>query len=153
MHVDAMPRPAIRDLGRRPVTNRRLVVNLAVADLQRSIDFFEAIGFNFDPGFTDASCACMLVGRDAVVCLLSRALLGTFLQRAPGDPTDCPTALYAIEVGARSDVDPLIARAHAAGATDIAALMDGPSMYARCFRDPDGYAWEVYWIVPEGEER
>lgn len=149
MHVDAAPRPAFRDQGRVPVTRRALVVNLAVADLQRSIDFFEAIGFNFDPGFTDASCACLLVGRDAHVMLMSRELLGGFVRATIADPHAHPTALYALEVKSREAVDTMLADALAAGATHAAGLMDGPSMYARCFRDLDGYTWEVYWMAPD----
>lgn len=153
MHVEASPRPTIRDRGRAPVTRRALVVNLAVADLQRAIDFFEALGLNFDPGFTDASCACLLVGRDAHVMLMSRELLGGFVRAPIADPAAAPTALYAIEVASRDEVDALLERALAAGATHAAGLMDGPSMYARCFRDPDGYTWEVYWMAAAMRER
>jgi uncharacterized protein len=50
---------------------RMLFVNIPVADLERSKAFFEKLGFGFDPNFTDESAACMLVGEQASVMLLS----------------------------------------------------------------------------------
>jgi len=40
---------------------RKLFVNLAVKDLDRSKAFFEKLGFAFNPQFTDANAACMIV--------------------------------------------------------------------------------------------
>ena len=39
---------------------RMLFVNLAVRDLERSKRFFAALGFGFNPQFTDANAACLL---------------------------------------------------------------------------------------------
>ncbi|MCW2972034.1 MAG: hypothetical protein JWN72_307, partial [Thermoleophilia bacterium] len=49
--------------------NRMLFLNLPVADLQRSIDFFTKLGFTFNPQFTDERATCMLVGEQAFVML------------------------------------------------------------------------------------
>ena len=57
-------------------------------DLQRSIDFFEALGFTFNPHFTDATATCMLVGEDAYFMLLERERFATFTERPVGDPGD-----------------------------------------------------------------
>ncbi len=34
-------------------TSRQIFVNLAVKDLNRSVEFFTKLGFAFDPRFTD----------------------------------------------------------------------------------------------------
>ena len=41
---------------------RMLLPNIPVADLERSKTFFAALGFPFNPAFTDETAACMLVG-------------------------------------------------------------------------------------------
>ena len=46
---------------------RMLFLNLPVADLERSKAFFAGLGFSFNPGFTDETAACMLVGEQAFV--------------------------------------------------------------------------------------
>src|SRR5664279_5858501 len=50
---------------------RMLFVNIPVADLERSKVFFAKLGFSFNPNFTDETAACMLVGEQASVMLLS----------------------------------------------------------------------------------
>jgi hypothetical protein len=35
-------------------------VNIAVADLDRAVDFFTRLGFSFDPRFTDEHATCMV---------------------------------------------------------------------------------------------
>ena len=40
---------------------RKIFVNLPVEDLDRSVAFFAALGFGFNPQFTDANATCMVV--------------------------------------------------------------------------------------------
>ena len=49
------------------MTNRKLFLNLAVGDLDASVEFFTKLGFAFDERFTDETATCMLVGEDAYV--------------------------------------------------------------------------------------
>jgi predicted lactoylglutathione lyase len=49
---------------------RKLFVNLAVEDLDRSVEFFTKLGFSFDPRFTDENATCMIIGEDAFAMLL-----------------------------------------------------------------------------------
>src|ERR1051326_1078273 len=54
--------------------NRKLFVNIAVRDLQKSKDFFSALGFTFNPQFTDEKAACMVISDDAYFRSESQAL-------------------------------------------------------------------------------
>jgi uncharacterized protein len=40
------------------MTHRKLFVNLAVDDLDRSVEFFMDLGFSFDERFTDETATC-----------------------------------------------------------------------------------------------
>jgi predicted lactoylglutathione lyase len=44
---------------------RTLFVNIPVADVERSKAFSAALGFGFNPTFTDETAACMLIGANA----------------------------------------------------------------------------------------
>jgi predicted enzyme related to lactoylglutathione lyase len=46
--------PTVRNAGTTAQKPRKLFVNIPVRDLQRSIDFFETLGFTFNTQFTDA---------------------------------------------------------------------------------------------------
>ena len=47
----------------------KIFVNLPVRDLQQSKAFFSALGFSFNPQFTDEKAACMIIGADSFVML------------------------------------------------------------------------------------
>jgi predicted lactoylglutathione lyase len=67
-------------------------LNIPVFDLQRSIDFFAALGFTFNTPCTDATATCMFVGEDADFVLLPRHTFGDFARRSAGDAHNETTA-------------------------------------------------------------
>ncbi len=148
MSTSQAPAPTLTNAGTRPPTPHKLFVNLPVGDLQRSIEFFEALGFAFNPQFTDASATCMLVGEDAYFMLLSRDRFKDFSKRPVGDPRTETNALFAISVGSREEVDEVVKKAVAAGGSHTADPQDHGFMYGWSFYDPDGHHWEVFWMDP-----
>jgi predicted lactoylglutathione lyase len=140
--------PTIRNAGTRPATPRKLFVNIPVGDLQKSIDFFEALDFSFNQQFTDATATCMLVGEDAYFMLLTREKFASFVRRPAGDARTETNALYAISVNSRADVDELVNKAIVAGGSHAAEPQDYGLMYAWSFYDLDGNHWEVFWMDP-----
>ena len=128
---------------------RMLFLNLPVADLQRSIAFFEALGFAFNPQFTDATATCMLIGEDAYAMLLTPERLVGYSDHPLADPRSVVTgAHYALTVDSREDVDAMVERALTAGGQPAGAPQDHGFMYLRSFYDLDGHGWEVMWMDP-----
>ena len=148
MSTTQTPGPTIRHPGTKPTTPRKLFVNIPVADVQRSIDFFEALGFVFNPQFTDATATCMLVGEDAYFMLLTRERFAGFARRPVGDPAAQTNGLYSLGVESREAVDDMVRRAVAAGGAHAAEPQDHGFMYGWSFYDPDGHHWEVFWMDP-----
>jgi len=144
--------PRITNAGTTPATRHKLFVNLPVADLQRSIDFFEALGFRFNTQFTDASATCMLVGEDAYFMLLVRDKFESFSKRPTADPASTTAALYAISVDSREAVNDMVSRALAAGGSRALDPQDHGFMYGWSFYDLDGFHWEVFWMDPAAVE-
>jgi predicted lactoylglutathione lyase len=143
-----VPAPTIRNAGTRPRNARKLFVNIPVTDLQRSIDFFEALGFAFNTQFTDATAACMLVGEDAYFMLLTAEKFAAFSRRPTTDVTRTTGALFAFSVGSRQEVDEVVDRALAAGGSRAHDPQDHGFMYQWSFFDLDGHHWEVFWMDP-----
>jgi predicted lactoylglutathione lyase len=127
---------------------RTLFVNMPVADVARSRAFFAALGFAFDPAFSDESAACMPVGEHAVVMLLSRDTFAQFSKLPIADPATHALALYCFSVDSREDVDAISAAALAAGAREADGAEDHGFMYSRSFFDLDGHGWQVMWMDP-----
>jgi predicted lactoylglutathione lyase len=140
--------PTIRNAATKPATPHKLFVNIPVSDVQRSIDFFESLGFSFNPQFTDATATCMLVGEDAYFMLLARDKFADFARHPVGDPRSETNALYAISVDSREQVDTLVKKAIEAGGSHAADPQDHGFMYTSSFYDIDGHHWEVFWMDP-----
>ena len=140
--------PTIRNAGTKATTPRKLFVNIPVRDLQRSIDFFESLGFAFNTQFTDATATCMLVGEDAYFMLITTERFKEFSKRPVGDAQKETNALFAISVDSRDEVDAFVNKALAAGGSRAADPQDHGFMYTWSFYDLDGHHWEVFWMDP-----
>ena len=148
MSTTQAPAPTITNAGTTPATRHKLFVNIPVRDLQRSIQFFEALGFRFNRQFTDATATCMLVGEDAYFMLLDQARFTSFSKRPLGDSREQTNALFALSVNSREEVDAMVNKAVAAGGSHAVEPQDHGFMYGWSFYDPDGYHWEVFWMDP-----
>jgi predicted lactoylglutathione lyase len=141
--------PTIKNAGTRPTTPHKLFVNIPVRDLQRSIEFFEALGFSFNAQFTDATGTCMLVGEDAYFMLLTTERFAGFSKRPVADPRTETSALFALSVDSREAVDEMVRKAVAAGGSHAVDPQDHGFMYGWSFYDLDGHHWEVFWMDPQ----
>ena len=148
MSTTEAPAPKLTNVGTRPATPRKLFVNIPVSDLQRSIDFFEALGFTFNVQFTDATATSMLVGEDAYFMLLVKERFAEFSKRPLGDPRHETNALFAVGVSSREEVDAMVHKAVAAGGSHAVDPQDHGFMYGWSFYDLDGHHWEVFWMDP-----
>ena len=140
--------PKLTNVGTKPATPRKLFVNIPVSDLQRSIDFFEALGFTFNAQFTDATATAMLVGEDAYFMLLTKDKFASFARRPVGDANATTTALYALGVESRDAVNEMVQKAVANGGSRALDPQDHGFMYGWSFYDPEGHHWEVFWMDP-----
>ena len=129
---------------------RMIFVNLPVADLTASMAFYQALGFENNPNFTDETAACMVWSEAIHVMLLSHDKWRTFTSR-PIPPTNTSEVLLALTCDNRDDIDTMntVATSHG-GTADINPTQDLGFMYSRAFADPDGHVWEPVWMDPAG---
>ncbi|MFL5840100.1 MAG: VOC family protein [Thermoleophilaceae bacterium] len=132
---------------------RMLFVNMPVADLERSKAFFARLGFSYNPMFTGETAACMQVGEQASVMLLSHEAFAQFSHLPMADPRTHALALYCFSVSARDEVDTVAEAALAAGAAEADGPEDHGFMYSRSFFDLDGHGWQVMWMDPAAAQQ
>ena len=125
---------------------RKLYVNLPVKDLQRSVDFFTALGFSFNPVFSNDHGAAMIVNEHTGVMLLDEALFTSFTPKKICDARDTTEVLLAVSLGSRAEVDEFVEKAIAGGATEGHPPEDEGFMYSRAFMDLDGHNWGPFWM-------
>ncbi len=56
--------------------------------------------------------------------------------------------MFAISVDSRPEVDAMVKKALAAGATRAGEPQDHGFMYSNSFFDLDGHYWDVFWMDP-----
>jgi len=126
--------------------HKQIFVNLPVADLPRSQAFFGALGFTFNPQFTNAQAACMVIGEHIYAMLLVEDFFAGFTDKPIADATKTSEVLVCLSCESRAEVDDLVARAVAAGGTSPRAPQDHGFMYGHGFQDPDGHIWELMFM-------
>jgi hypothetical protein len=124
-----------------------IFLNLPVTDLQRSTDFYEAVGATKNPQFSDETAACMMLSETIHVMLLTHDKYRQFTAKPIADAHSASQALICISARSREEVDETIGGAAAAGGrADPGPTQDHGFMYGRSFEDPDGHHWEVMWM-------
>ncbi|MGD9914182.1 MAG: VOC family protein [Rhizobiaceae bacterium] len=128
---------------------RMIFVNLPVADLTKSIAFYESIGATKNPQFSDDTAACMVISDTIFVMILTHDKYRQFTSRPIADATKASAVLLALSADDREAVDKMVAHAvQGGGAADPGPKQDHGFMYGRSFSDPDGHHWEVFWMDP-----
>lgn len=126
--------------------SRMLFVNLAVKDLDATVEFFTKLGFEFDPQFTDATATCMIVNDQTSVMLLVESRFKDFVKKEIVDTSTHIEAILALSAESRDEVDQLVTKALDAGGQPANDKMDMGFMYGWSFYDLDGHLWEVMWM-------
>ena len=123
----------------------QIFVNLPVADLKRSTDFFTALGFSFNPDFTDETAACLIIDDGhSYAMLLTRDAFKTFTKKELTDTATTTETILALTVDSREAVDDLVDKALTSGGSASTETDEQAGMYGRSFQDPDGHLWEVF---------
>ena len=127
----------------------KIFINLPVKDLTRSKEFFSALGFHFNPQFTDENAACLVISDDIYAMLLVEKFFQTFTPKQIADSSKTTEAINSLMVESRARVDQLADAAFLAGARPVNPPQDYDWMYGRSFQDLDGHLWEVGWMDPD----
>lgn len=126
--------------------SKKIFVNLAVKDLDASMAFFKALGFSFNPQFTDETAACMVISDDIYAMLLTHAKMKEFTKKPVADATKSTEVLVALTFDSKAEIDTMFDAAVKNGGSEARDMMDLGFMYHRSFNDPDGHIWELVWM-------
>lgn len=130
--------------------NEQIFLNLPVADLPRSVAFFQALGYALNPQFTGDTAACVVLNATTFVMLLTHSKFREFTPKAICDTTQAVEVLITLRCASRQEVDELVAKAVAAGGTTYDKAEDFGFMYTHSFVDPDGHGWGLVHMSTPG---
>lgn len=128
--------------------SRMIFVNLPVADLPRAKAFYAALGFTYNPVFSDDTAAAMVLSDTISVMLLTHEKWRGFTSR-PICPAGSSEVSLALTCESRTEVAELVEAGAANGGTaDVNPPEDHGFMFQRTIADPDGHIWEPFWMDP-----
>ncbi len=127
---------------------KMIFISLPVTDLQASIAFYTALGFQQNLQFSDDTAACM-VWSDAIhTMLLTHAKWRTFTER-PLPPPGTSGVMLSLAMDSREAVDVMNRDASShGGQADVNPVQEHGFMYGRDLADPDGHFWGTFWMNP-----
>ena len=126
----------------------QIFVNLPVKDLNKSVEFFTQLGYTFNPQFTDENATCMIVSDTIYVMLLVEPFFKSFIKKEIADASKSTEAIICLSAETREQVDEMVSKAFAAGATVHNDKQDQGFMYGHGFQDLDGHLWEYMYMDP-----
>ncbi len=127
--------------------HKQIFVNLPIESMARSQAFFRALGYDFNPEFSNDQGACLVVGENLFVMLLIKAFYATFTRKTIADARSTSEVLLCFSCDSRDEVDALAHKAVAAGGTMPRPAQDLGFMYSQSFDDLDGHTWEFVHMV------
>ncbi|WP_282638269.1 VOC family protein [Sphingobacterium thalpophilum] len=125
---------------------KQVFINLAVADVNRSMDFYTQLGFENNPQFSDNDGKCMVWSEHIFVMLLSHDKFRTFTNKPLADTRDHIAGLFALSVESVSRVNEIVEKGLKAGGIEPMPMLDHGFMQVRKIEDYDGHTWEIFYM-------
>jgi uncharacterized protein len=124
-----------------------ILVNLPVADVERSRKFFGGLGYTFNNDFSSDTALTVVLGEHQFAMLIQHDAFDALHPIATADAFAVKECVVCLTVGSRAEVDALVDRAIAAGGT-AGDTEDFDFMYGRSYNDLDGHSWQIFWMAP-----
>lgn len=126
--------------------SKQIFINLAVKDLQKSLDFYIAMGFQNNPQFSDEMGKCMVWSENIFVMLLTHEKFASFATKPIADTKSAVAGLFALSVDSIDEMNKIMEAGLAAGGTEPAEMNDYGFMQQRTLEDFDGHTWEIFYM-------
>lgn len=128
------------------LTSDHIFLNLPVKDVQKSTDFFKALGFAMNPQFSDENTSCIIIGDNIFALIMSEDRFKDFTDKEIVDTSTSAEVILALSAKNRDQVDEIINKALAAGGKKYNDPQDYGFMYQWSFQDLDGHLWEIVYM-------
>lgn len=124
----------------------KIFVNLPVKDLNKSVEFFSKLGYDYNPQFSDDNAKSLVITDDIIVMLLTEPFFKNFTKKEIIDAGKNTETIISLSADSRAEVDEKLEKAVAAGATTPNEPIEMEGMYGRSFDDLDGHHWEFMYM-------
>lgn len=125
---------------------KQVFINLAVQDLQKSMDFYTALGFSNNPQFSDDSGKCMVWSENIFVMIMTHEKFASFTKKPLAETKTHLAGLFALSLDSLEEINNLMEKGLKAGGTEAGEMKDYGFMQQRTIEDFDGHTWELFYM-------
>jgi len=125
---------------------KQIFINLAVSDLQKSMDFYTALGFTNNPQFSDHAGKCMVWSENIFVMLLTHEKFNSFATKPIADTKSKLAGLFSLSIDSIEDLNNIMTNGLNAGGIEPHPMRDYGFMQQRTIEDFDGHTWEIFYM-------
>ena len=125
---------------------KQIFINLAVKDLQKSMDFYTALGFTNNLQFSDDTAKCMVWSESIFVMLLTHEKFSTFTEKPIADTKSNVAGLFSLSMDRVNEMNAIMTNGLNAGGIEPSELRDYGFMQQRTIEDFDGHTWEIFFM-------
>lgn len=127
-------------------------INLPIKDIEQTEEFFSALGFDFNPEFSDDDALCMVVEENIYVMFIIERRFKDFTKKNIADAKKVTECINTFTVDTKEKVDEFMENVLDAGGKETRKPEDHGWMYGRSFEDPNGHIWEIFYIDSSKKE-
>lgn len=132
-------------LSKMPV-NRTVSINLPVKNLQKSVEFYSALGFKNFPYTSGNTVKYMFWSEHITLTLMTREKFAALIPKSPADTTQTMGSFFTLSVSSGDELNAFMARGLSAGGIEPNEKDDYDMMQQRTIEDFDGHCWNVMFI-------
>lgn len=125
---------------------KQIFINLAVTDLQKSMDFYTALGFTNNPQFSDETGKCMVWSESIYVMLLTHEKFSSFTIKPIADTKSSVAGLFSLSTDSVDEMNNIMTNGLNAGGIEPSEMKDYGFMQQRTIEDFDGHTWEIFYM-------
>jgi uncharacterized protein len=125
---------------------KQIFINIAVTNLQKSMDFYTALGFTNNPQFSDETGKCMVWCDNIFVMLLSHEKFSVFATKPIADTKTALAGLFSLSMDSLDEVNNMVNNGLKAGGIEPCEMKDYGFMQQRTIEDFDGHTWEIFYM-------
>ena len=125
---------------------KQIFINVVVKDLQKSMNFYAALGFTNNPQFSDDDGKCMVWSENIFLMIMTPEKFTTFATKPIADTKTKLAALFSLSVESIDEVNDIVNDGLEAGGIEPNEFKEYGFMYQRTIEDFDGHTWEIFFM-------
>lgn len=125
---------------------KQIFINLPVNDLEKSMQFYLALGFTINPLFTDKEQKCLVWSEAIFVMLQSKQFFSSYLKKPLLDTKKYHSPSHTLPVENVEKVNEMMESGLQVGGTEPVPKLTESFMYLRSIEDLDGHLWGIMYL-------